>query len=288
MAQATGRTAPKAGGKTPSNQPGKTTAKMTAAQAKTDTVSAATTAAGSESAASATAGSETAPASRDGAARKGTNRVMQSLDTLVDPVARGTVVRGWMERTGVNRLLQPIGSVMNPAASKDQAGAGGATGSAKKPRSSSFKFLLGMMVFIFSAEFLVYLLSFVDNVVFHGALTHAVLGTVPLLGPVSVFFLLYILLTLGLWLALYRLNIIPRDPFGVKAQQAAARARSTRSGSTTATIGRNRAARQASGTTASAAKDSSSSRRVASGPNDAAYQRVKAAQRTRKRRSAKR
>ncbi len=187
-------------------------------------------------------------------------------------------LRGFADRFGLTRLLQP-------AAGRAGNGASGATG-ATKPKSSSFKFLLGMMIFIFSAEFLVYLLSFVDRSLFKGALETPIKGlTLPLLGTLSPFFILYILLTLGLWMALYRFNIIPKDPFGVKAQQAAARSGSKGAASTTSGVGRNRAARQAATT---ATKETASSRRTASGPNDAVYQRVKAAQRSRKRRDAKR
>ncbi|HEX6819171.1 MAG TPA: hypothetical protein VF120_12410 [Ktedonobacterales bacterium] len=197
----------------------------------------------------------------------------------------GTQLRGFADRFGLSRLVQPM---MRGQGTTGTTGAAGTT----KPRSGSFKFLLGMMIFIFSAEFLVYILAFVDNSVFKGALEKTQIGNVPLLGKISPFFILYILLTLGLWMALYRFNIIPKDPFGVKGQQAAAArgaTRGTTSRSTTAAVGRNRAARQGAGASAStAAKETSSSRRTVSGPNDAVYQRVKAAQRSRKRRDAKR
>lgn len=257
MAQATGRTTPKAGGKASSHP----TAKITTTKAATNGASSAS---GASAARASSTSSGTATA------------------------ASGGGWRGWMDRSGVTKLLQPVGSVLAPGTGKGQT-AGGTSGAAgtKRPRSSSWKFLIGMMIFVFSAEFLVYLLSFVDRAVFHGALESTTIGTVPLLGKLSPFFLLYIVLTLGLWLALYRFNIIPRDPFGVKAQQATARGRNGTT-SSASNAGRNRTARRGTSTTSAAAKDTSSSQRAVSGPNDAVYQRVKAAQRARKRRDAKR
>jgi hypothetical protein len=130
------------------------------------------------------------------------------------------------------------------------------------------------------------------------------------------FLLILLVLTLGLWITLNRLGII--QPMTPRSQLAASSARGrTTPAATSATQGRNRAARRAAEARASApakgasakvaaakptaakptaakptaAKTATSSsgatRRAATGEHDAAYYRVTAAQRARKRRAAK-
>jgi hypothetical protein len=168
---------------------------------------------------------------------------------------------------------------------------------------STGRFFMGMLIFLIAAQLLAYVLAYVNAFLFHCKSTTQACGmavtiapvrsNVPILSGLQWFMLVYMLLTLGIWYLLYRFNIIPRDPWGVKARTAAVRAQTTtaRSGASTgATAGRNRAARRAANPTATAtpARRTTSSHRVVSGAHDDAYERVKAAQRARRRRAAKR
>jgi hypothetical protein len=167
--------------------------------------------------------------------------------------------------------------------------------------------MLGMLAFVAGAELLLFLIQFLDVRLFKGYLElHTVAShSTPILGGMTWFLLILMLLTLGLWITLNRLGIIkPMTPRS-QMQTSALRGRPTQA-TTAVTLGRNRAARRAAETMGSApakgasakaaspkaapAKGVSSGtvRRAPTGEHDAAYYRVKAAQRARKRRAAKR
>src|SRR6185369_7547403 len=87
--------------------------------------------------------------------------------------------------------------------------------------------------------------------------------SVPLVGGMTPFLLLYLSLVILLWVLLYRFNIIPEDPFGAKAA-ADARARERATVSTSSYRTRSERRRAAATTTVkSSAKAQVEPRRLA-------------------------
>jgi hypothetical protein len=199
-------------------------------------------------------------------------------------------------RVGVSQLLapRPAAGAQSTTAGRGQGASGAAGATPQRPRTG--KVMLGMLAFVAGAELLLFLVQFLDSRFFKGYLeTHTVAPpNTPLLGGVTWFLFILLVLTLGLWMALNRLGIIQPLTARPQPQTTAARGKTP---ATTTTVGRNRAARlraaEAPGNTttkAASAKGAStaSARRVDASTHDAAYYRVKAAQRSRKRRDAKR
>jgi hypothetical protein len=174
-----------------------------------------------------------------------------------------------------------------------------------RQRGGMMKMAFGMIVFLLAAEFVGPVLA-VINAKLHIGLDKIVVlpRGVPLLGGMTALLLLYFLAILGLWIALLKFNIIPRDPFGVKAAQrernsAAAVAAARRPGSSP----RSRAERRHATTTASTAKATTTAkgssgvsakaptttsrsatvRAVEPGDHDDAYERARAAAQKRRR-----
>ncbi|HEX6123630.1 MAG TPA: hypothetical protein VFY89_10740, partial [Ktedonobacterales bacterium] len=109
----------------------------------------------------------------------------------------------------------------------------GATGAQARPKGGMMKMAFGMVVFLLAAEFIGPALAVVNNKLSLGLEKIVVLPqNVPLLGGMTALLLLYFLAILGLWIVLLKFNIIPRDPFGVKAAQ---RARTQAAAATSAT-----------------------------------------------------
>lgn len=191
------------------------------------------------------------------------------------------------------RFLAPFKSLTDSAATRGS----GASGQPRM-RSGMGKLLTGTLVFLVAMYAFQILLFFVAGRFpgLHLELPVAA-SNVPLLGGIRRFDFLFIIVMAGIYFTLVRFNIIPRDPFGVKAQRQTARTDATpaRTNRPLTAAERKRAARVHHTTTTSSAP---SARRVAAaartepdeleGPNDSEYERVKAAQRQRRRRAARR
>lgn len=204
---------------------------------------------------------------------------------------------GWMERLGLR---------------------GGAATQQRKPSSGIFKFMFGLIVFVVGSQLLAFVLFFLDGLVGRRLSTLEIFPpSVPLIGGMTLYLLVYFLLVVGLWYVLYKTNIIPRDPFGVKTRAAEQARAAGGARGTAATPGsgkpRTRAERRrlASETAAAEAAKSSAKNatrapakpvaakaaparangKAAQAPapgHDAEYERVRAADRQRRRRAAKR
>ena|SRR5579872_1285185 len=173
-----------------------------------------------------------------------------------------------------------------------------------KPKSPWRRLLFGMLIFIVAMQVFEYVLFFI-GAKFSLNLNAPVGKSVPLIGGMSWFTFIYLLFMLVLYIGLLRFGVIPNGKT-MRQQRAAAQpappATATRSA-------RKRAARHAATTTAttvSTARRTATTARVKSGQGtatasakatsatnatgigDDAYERVKAAQRTRRRREAKR
>jgi len=185
----------------------------------------------------------------------------------------------------------------------------GGAGAPRKPQSSTSRFIMGSVIFIFVAEIITYGLDFA-NTQFKLHLQQ------PLAGPsatwLTPFFVINVVVILGLWILLNRMGFFPRDMWNASRSANAARGRAAngtgsagnaanaKNGSQIPGIGkaRTRAERRhaAMVSAASTANAKNSKQRVAatrgasddttfSAEHDDAYDRARAAQRQRKRRA---
>lgn len=173
-----------------------------------------------------------------------------------------------------------------------------------------FKSFTGILIWFVASQLVMYGLLMLDSALKKpGSLppletTHLFPPNTPLLGGLTPFLLLYGAVVIGLWFLLIRLNLIPRDFFGARAQ---ARERERRQAGATTSTGastgprktrtqRRHAVTQASAknTGKGAAKPAAKApepQKVAStanGEHDEEYDQVRAAERLRRRRESKR
>lgn len=195
--------------------------------------------------------------------------------------------------TAVQSGMQTLRGLAQRLGFTGQATTTGAAGT-QKPRSRIWQFVFGMIIFVVGSQLAAYLLFFLNEQFNLGLNTIVLIPTsVPLVGGMTPFLLLYLSLVILLWVLLYRFNIIPKDPFGAKAA-ADARARERATVSTSSYRTRSERRRAAATTTVkSSAKAQVEPRRLATvshgdDASDEAYERVKAAQRARRRRATKR
>lgn len=185
--------------------------------------------------------------------------------------------------------------------------AGGATGQ-RRQTSSTTRFIIGSVTFVLVAELLTYLIDFA-NIQLKLNLNQPILG--PSASWFTWFFVINVVLILGLWILLNRMGFFPRDMWAPRNGTTTRSVSSGKGGSTTSKavseipgIGkqrtraeRRRIAEAAAAQAAAAAKGKGDKRSPAattrattsevalSTEHDEAYERVRAAQRTRKRRA---
>ena len=195
-------------------------------------------------------------------------------------------------------LGQRVAGLFRPPASR------GAPGE-RKPMSSTMRFIIGSVTFVFLAEALTYGIEYV-NIQFKLNLNQPILGASA--SWLSWFFVINVVIILGLWITLNRMGFFPRDMWaprngttttargssrgggasgggsksaanaipGIGKARTRAERRFTATAKATTTNGKGRSATA----NTSAADDAS-----LSAEHDDAYDRVKAAQRLRKRRA---
>jgi hypothetical protein len=165
-------------------------------------------------------------------------------------------------------------------------GANGASESTPAPRQGfgrgMSKLAIGMLAYVVGSYALQIVLVLVNST-FNLRLNEVQAlfpHTTPLIGNMTKFALIYFLLVILLIWGLFRFNIIPRDPFGARAQ-AQSRARGNAPAAPTQELvswsSRRRAARKAANA-AAAAKPT-----TFAGAHDEEYERVRALQRARRR-----
>lgn len=127
-----------------------------------------------------------------------------------------------------------------------------ATGTAQagqKPPVGLGRMAIGLVAYMVGSMALEYLILFVDNI-YHLKLTTTVQSffptSWPVVGSMTKFTLIYLLLLVAYVWLLFRLNVIPRDLFGARAAAARRNAAAT---TTTATVGRSKSARRRAGLT---------------------------------------
>jgi len=163
---------------------------------------------------------------------------------------------------------QSANGAAKPGASTTKGG--GATAPAR-PTLNLRKVIIGFLLLLVGVYAIQFLLLFIDLQVFKGKLQTTVLVQVPLLGPLSIFSALALASMIGLYVLLYRLDLLPR------ANRATAQA--------SAASANNRA--RAATTKKPVEKSATTARQAISGPNDDEYEQARLAQRARKRRDAR-
>jgi len=144
------------------------------------------------------------------------------------------------------RLLGSLRGPRTNAPTASTSAKAGAPAGAASLRGSG-KFVMGLIIFMLGAELLLYGLTLADAK-FKLGLQNTVFPSksVPQMAWLSWFQLLYFGAILIFWVLLLRFNIIPRDPFGTKAQ-AQARANAGRGGANRATGAKTTPAQQIPG-----------------------------------------
>lgn len=172
------------------------------------------------------------------------------------------------------------------------AGAGAQTA---RPKGMWRRLFFGMLIFIVAMQVFQYALLFI-GAKFNLHLEQAMGKSIPLVGGMSRYTFLFLLFMIVLYIGLLRFNVIPNGK-EMRAQRTAAAQPQSPAG--TSRAARRRAARHATTTTTatvSAARRTAtvaktkvkSAQATAAGISDDEYERVKAAQRLRRRREAKR
>lgn len=169
------------------------------------------------------------------------------------------------------------------------------TGANDKPKMSSgiLRMLLGFLVFLVVARLIEIGLLWADAS-YHLGLEKYVTSqkNAFLIGGMTWFALLYFVAIIAVYVTLLRLNIVPRDPFGVKARAQQQNSRRGQTGAATSTRSQNRSnGKHASATlqdSKTVRKVERETRVVESRPNDAEYDQVKSMQRSRRRHGARR
>lgn len=168
--------------------------------------------------------------------------------------------------------------------------------SAERPKSGAGRFFLGMLILMIGSQVLFYVEAVVFVALHLSQQAHIWPASTPILGGLTPFLLIYLLLIIALWYGLYRFKIIPRDPFGVKSQQTA-RANASASATSIPGTRKTRADRRHATVVASTtptkggAKPAKPMTVVEAAPpreHDATYQQVRAMQKNRRRREVKR
>jgi hypothetical protein len=195
--------------------------------------------------------------------------------------------------TTASKLRAGVGSFLNPSRVNRPQGANGAARPAQN-KGVWRRIFIGMFVFIIGAQVFEYVLLFVDQRFFNLTLEKNMVAasSVPLLGSMNIFTFVYLLFILLLYIGLLRFNVLPSSK-DLRNQRA--RATTTTAASPGASrAARKRAARQAS--SSASVHTATTTARVKSGQvgqhqvgqHDDVYERVKAAQRLRRRRETKR
>jgi hypothetical protein len=219
-------------------------------------------------------------------------RDQQASATKDGPPAATDPVSRLMER--VSGLIRRPSAVDVPAQTTSRAkGAGSAPAPTARPRSDMSRFFIAMMAYVIGSFVLQYLLLLANSTFkLNLEKTQNLFPTSwPLIGPMSKFALIYLLLLVAFIWILYRTGVMPKDMFGARAAaerraaQSAARSsgqsrsarRRTTAASTTAAAHTTSKRRVATPARASAATTSASS------TYDTEYHRVKTLQRSRRR-----
>jgi len=162
---------------------------------------------------------------------------------------------------------QPANGAAKPGAATTK---GGAATAPARPTLNLRKVIIGFLLLLVGVYAIQFLLLFLDLQMFKGKLQTTVLVQVPLLGPLSIFSALALASMIGLYVLLYRLDLLPR------ANRATAQASAASANNRTQTAKK-----------PAPVEKSATIRQPISGPHDDEYEQARLAQRARRRRDAR-
>jgi hypothetical protein len=162
---------------------------------------------------------------------------------------------------------QPTNGAAKPGAST--AKGGNATAPAR-PTLNLRKVIIGFLLLLVGVYAIQFLLLFLDVQLFKGKLETTILVQVPLLGPLSIFSALALGSMIGLYILLYRLDLLPRANRATAQASAASANNRARTAKKPAPV-----------------EKAATVRQPVSGPNDDEYEQARLAQRARRRRDAR-
>jgi hypothetical protein len=177
---------------------------------------------------------------------------------------------------GINGFLSNVRSFFSPPSPANNGSTksgvsttkGGSAATPARPSLNLRKVIIGFLLLLVGVYAIQFLLLFLDLQVFKGKLQTTVLVQVPFLGPLSIFSALALASMIGLYILLYRLDLLPR---GNRPQASAAAA--------------NNLARTAK--KPAPVEKAATVRQPVNGPNDDEYEQARLAQRARRRRDAR-
>jgi hypothetical protein len=162
---------------------------------------------------------------------------------------------------------QPANGAAKPGAATTK---GSAATAPARPTLNLRKVIIGFLLLLVGVYAIQFLLLFLDLQMFKGKLQTTVLVQVPLLGPLSIFSALALASMIGLYVLLYRLDLLPR------ANRATAQASAASANNRTQTAKK-----------PAPVEKSATIRQPISGPHDDEYEQARLAQRARRRRDAR-
>ncbi|HEY7094693.1 MAG TPA: hypothetical protein VH393_16035 [Ktedonobacterales bacterium] len=162
---------------------------------------------------------------------------------------------------------QPATGAAKPGASTTK---GGSATAPTRPTLNLRKVITGFLLLLVGVYAIQFLLLFLDLQVFKGKLQTTILVQVPLLGPLSIFSALALASMIGLYILLYRLDLLPRANRATAQASAASANNRARTAKKPAPV-----------------EKSATVRQPVSGPNDDEYEQARLAQRARRRRDAR-
>lgn len=176
---------------------------------------------------------------------------------------------------GVNGFLGGLRSFFSPPApttgsSKAGAAKGSSATAPARPTLNLRKVITGFLLLLVGVYAIQFLLLFLDLQVFKGKLQTTILVQVPLLGPLSIFSALALASMIGLYILLYRLDLLPRANRATAQASAASANNRARTAKKPAPV-----------------EKAATVRQPVSGPNDDEYEQARLAQRARRRRDAR-
>jgi hypothetical protein len=161
----------------------------------------------------------------------------------------------------------PANGAAKPGASTTK---GGSATAPARPTLNLRKVITGFLLLLVGVYAIQFLLLFLDLQVFKGKLQTTILVQVPLLGPLSIFSALALASMIGLYILLYRLDLLPRANRATAQASAASANNRARTAKKPAPV-----------------EKSATVRQPISGPNDDEYEQARLAQRARRRRDAR-
>jgi hypothetical protein len=162
---------------------------------------------------------------------------------------------------------QPTNGAAKPGASTTK---GGSATAPARPTLNLRKVIIGFLLLLVGVYAIQFLLLFLDLQLFKGKLETTILVQVPLLGPLSIFSALALGSMIGLYILLYRLDLLPRANRATAQASAASANNRVRTAKKPAPV-----------------EKAATVRQPVSGPNDDEYEQARLAQRARRRRDAR-